>query len=238
MEKRYRVTEFATLIGCGAKTVYRLKDNGKIKSDKEIVNGREIDVIIADDEEIAKLQNIYMKKTDNVGKYYDNVTDNDINYQDNISQSQNNMGNGLTQSDIIDKIMSFSSGINEQVIEMNEAHNKELKQLHEELTQYKSRLPLLEDKANREGYYVKEISDLKTEIDKIKSDNEMTMSRKNRIFSVIVVILSVLFLTVSGILIYKLMNPTIIEKTNTIETIKEVKVEVPVPTPIKTNKKR
>lgn len=228
MEKRYRVTEFATLIGCGAKTVYRLKDNGKIKSDKEIVNGREIDVIVATDEEIEKLQNIYMKKTDNVGKYYDNVTDNDINYQDNISHSQNNVGNGLTQSDIVEKIMSFSSGINEQIIEMNDAHNKELKQLHEELIQYKSRLPLLEDKANREGYYVKEISDLKSEIDKIKSDNEQIMSRKNKTFSVIVVILSALFLTVSGMLIYKLMNPTIIEKTNTIETIKEVKVEVPI----------
>ena len=228
MEKRYRVTEFATLIGCGAKTVYRLKDNGKIKSDKEIVNGREIDVIVATDEEIEKLQNIYMKKTDNVGKYYDNVTDNDINYQDNISHNQNNVGNRLTQSDIVEKIMSFSSGINEQIIEMNEVHNKELKQLHEELIQYKSRLPLLEDKANREGYYVKEISDLKSEIDKIKSDNEQIMSRKNKTFSVIVVILSALFLTVSGILIYKLMNPTIIEKTNTIETIKEVKVEVPI----------
>lgn len=228
MEKRFKVADFARLIGCGAKTVYRLKEDKKLKSDKEIINGREIDIIIATDDKIEELQRQYSKKYDNIGKYCDNVTENDIYCNDNYGQ---NPEKSITQSEIIEKIMTFSKETNEMIMDINDKNIKEIQRLSEELVQYKSRIPLLEDKAQREGVYLQEISDLKTENEKIKTENEKKLSRQNKIFSVIVLILSLLLLTVTGILLYNLstfsynikqnMTKTENEIKNTIETIEK-----------------
>lgn len=219
MDERYKVVDFARIIGCGVKTVYRLIEDNKVRTDKDIVNGRTIAVIVANEEEISDLVRIYRKnpttKTENELQYYDNVTENDIQNQNNISFNQ-------TQSDIIERIMNYSEGVNEQIMTLNSNYTKQLNDLTNELSEYKSKIPLLEDKAAREGLYLQEISDIRSEMNRKLSEK----NKQNQIMLFIFSVIILFFMTISVILSWKLYenikNPTIIEKTNTIETIREV----------------
>lgn len=227
MEEKFKVVDFARIIGCGVKTVYRLIDDGRLRTVKDIQNGRTISFIVANDEEISELVRIYQKTSktvsENDGKYYDNVTENDFQGQSKVIQNQ-------AQSDIIDRIMTFSEGINEQILTLNSNYNKKIDELNNELNQYKSKLPLLED---RQGLYLQEISDIKSEKDRLISDYDTKLSEKDKeknrqfiIFSVIIIF----FMTITVILAMKLYdnmkNPVVIEKVNTIETVREVSAPI------------
>lgn len=223
MDERYKVIDFARIIGCGVKTVYRLIDDGRIKTVKDIENGRTITFIVANEEEISDLIRNYQKnsktRTENDTQYYDNVTEND-------TQSQNNVVNNLTQSEIIDRIMTFSEGVNEQLITLNNNYNKQLNDLANQLIEYKSKIPLLEDKAGREGLYLQEISDIKSEMSKKLSEKDKEKNRQLIIFSVIILFFMIITLILSWKLYENIKNPTIIEKINTIETIREATTPV------------
>lgn len=226
MEKRYKVFDFSQIIGCGVKTIYRLIKEDKIRTVKDIQNGRTITFIVANDEKISELIRIYQKnpltKTENDSQYYENVTENN-------SQNHNNVVNNQTQTEIIERIMTFSEGVNEQLIALNSNYNKQLNDLTNQLIEYKSKIPLLEDKANREGLYLQEISDIKSEMKLKLSEKDKEKSRQFYIFSAIVIFFIILSVTLSLKLYENIKNPIIIEKTNTTENTEEVSAPVNVP---------
>ena len=104
----------------------------------------------------------------------------------------------------------------ELIINLTERYNNELKTYAERIIEAESKQLLLEDKANREGFYLQEIKDAKNVTKNVV-----------KYFSITLAVMLLLLVATTGFLIYKLMNPTIIEKQVVIE--KPVIQQVPVP---------
>lgn len=103
----------------------------------------------------------------------------------------------------------------ELIINLTERYNNELKTYAERIIEAESKQLLLEDKANREGFYLQEIKDAKNVTKNVV-----------KYFSITLAVMLLLLVATTGFLIYKLMNPTIIEKQVVIE--KPVIQQVPV----------
>lgn len=158
MEKKFKVADFATLIGIAPKTVYKMIERNEILTDTERVNNRNTTVIITSDEQITELQKIYSKSPVNDGNYYENVTVNNHSMNENESYNTERAdNNSILTSDVIDRIITLNEGYNEQLKTVTE----KLFTANDELVKVKSQQLLLEDKAGREGYYLNEINQLK-----------------------------------------------------------------------------
>lgn len=158
MEKKLKIAEFAALIGVTAKTVYKMVDREEIKTVNEKVNNRLITLVVTNDAEIENFKNIYGKSPVNNGNYEDILTDSVESLNDNI-HSQNSK-NDISASEVLDRI-----------IQINKEYNNELKRVNEELVNTKAQMLFLEDKASREGLYLQEIKELKTENEQLKTGN-------------------------------------------------------------------
>lgn len=159
MEKKLKIAEFAALIGVTAKTVYKMVDREEIKTVNEKVNNRLITLVVTNDAEIENFKNIYGKSPVNNGNYEDILTDSVESLNDNIhSQSSKN---DISVSEVLDRI-----------IQINKEYNNELKRVNEELVNTKAQMLFLEDKASREGLYLQEIKELKTENEQLKTGNK------------------------------------------------------------------
>ncbi len=194
-EIKMKVADFAGLVGCSQKTVYKLIENEQLKTVNELQNGRTIRLIVTNNIEIAEFQKNYGKSPVNESECNEILTVNNaqeskMNVQ-NVSDSENLLN-------VFDKIM-----------EVNNLYNEKLEKVNNELITYKSKQLLLEDKASREGLYLTEINNLK--------------ASKNNILKwliAVIVILSLLLITVSGLLIFNLYN-TVTKVPQTIEIVKE-----------------
>lgn len=194
-EIKMKVADFAGLVGCSQKTVYKLIENEQLKTVNELQNGRTIRLIVTNNIEIAEFQKNYGKSPVNESECNEILTVNNaqeskMNVQ-NVSDSENLLN-------VFDKIM-----------EVNNLYNEKLEKVNNELITYKSKQLLLEDKASREGLYLTEINNLK--------------ASKNNILKwliAVIVILSLLLITVSGLLIFNLYN-TVSKVPQTIEIVKE-----------------
>lgn len=202
-EKIMKIADFAELIGCTSKTIYALIDKEELITGKDRLNGREITVIISNDEQIADLQKRYSKLLVNEVDYEDILTVNEGNKQ------VNNLQNHQQQENLTTVI--------ERLITSNEQVNNQLITVYEELSTEKSKTLLLEDKANREGLYLNEINELKTDNKGLLTINKWSL--------IALAIISTLLIVAIGMLIYNFNNPKIIEK--------EVIVEKIVPAPQK-----
>ncbi len=163
MNKKYRVSEFAELIGTSAKTVYKMEERNELKTDTERINGREIKVIIATDEEIEKFRGNNSFNGVINRNYEDILTDT------NHSQNSNS---DVSVSEMFDKFIEISNNYNERI-----------KTLNEELIDSKSKLLLLEDKAGRENEFFKEISELKTVNEQLQNRNEQLRSSNQKVIN-------------------------------------------------------
>lgn len=158
MEKKFKVADFATLIGIAPKTVYKMIERNEILTDTERVNNRNTTVIITSDEQIAELQKIYSKSPVNDGNCYENVTVNNRSMDDlNTQYMEKINNNNIVTAEVIDRIITLNEGYNEQLKEVTE----KLFTVNDELVKVKSQTLLLEDKAGREGFYLNEINQLK-----------------------------------------------------------------------------
>lgn len=194
-EIKMKVADFAGLVGCSQKTVYKLIENEQLKTVNELQNGRTIRLIVTNNIEIAEFQKNYGKSPVNESECNEiltvnNTQENKMNVQ-NISESENILN-------VFDKIM-----------EVNNQYNERLEKVNNELITYKSKQLLLEDKANREGLYLNEINDLKA-----------SKSNILKWLIAVIVILSLLLITVSGLLIFNLYN-AVDKAPQTIEIVKE-----------------
>lgn len=202
-EKIMKIADFAELIGCTSKTIYALIEKEELITGKDRLNGREITVIISNDEQIADLQKRYSKLLVNEVDYEDILTVNEGNKQVNSLQDHQRQENLTT--------------VIERLITSNEQVNNQLITVYEELSTEKSKTLLLEDKANREGLYLNEINELKTDNKGLLTVNKWSL--------IALAIISTLLIVAIGMLIYNFNNPKIIEK--------EVIVEKIVPAPQK-----
>lgn len=185
MEKKFKVADFATLIGIAPKTVYKMIERNEILTDTERVNNRNTTVIITSDEQIAELQKIYSKSPVNDGNYYENVTVNNHSMNENESYNTERAdNNSILTSDVIDRIITLNEGYNEQLKTVTE----KLFTANDELVKVKSQQLLLEDKAGREGYYLNEINTL-------SKDNKQLVNVNNRLKYVIGILLLIIFCT-------------------------------------------
>lgn len=220
MEKRFSVAEFAALVGTTAKTIYQKIDNyenlpvnEQLATVKEKVKGREITFVVTDSEQIEYYKNLYSKNIVNEGNYYENVTNNNgysqVNNSVSNSESSNDNKNNL---DMFDKLMT-----------LNETYLNRIETVTNELMEYKSKQLLLEDKASKEGLYIKEINELKTDNEKLKTHNKM-------LFTVLTVIISVLITVLITLLIVNNIQ-------NNSDTQKEPVQQEVLKTPVKPVKK-
>ena len=190
MEKKFSVADFAEIVGTTAKTIYQKIDNyenlpvnEQLNTVKERVKGREITFVVTSDEQIAIYKNLYRKDIVNSGNYYENFTNNNGNTP--VSETQNTVkinNNNDLPSNAFDRLMT-----------LNETYLNRIETVTNELMEYKSKTLLLEDKAAREGLYLKEINELETENNKLKTSNK-------RLILVLTIIISVL-ITVLGTLL-------------------------------------
>lgn len=162
------IAEFSALVGTTSKTIYgkinnnsNLPVNEQLKTVKEKIKGREVTLIITNDEQIELYKNLYGKDTVNEGEYYETLTDNNGNEPvENPSDRVRALISEALDIDIFDKLNTVYY-----------EHNQELKKVYEELSTVKGKQLLLEDKAGREGYYINELNELK----KVNSRNKLVI---------------------------------------------------------------
>ena len=171
---------------------------------KKMVNNREITVItIADD----ILNKFTVNNPVNNSDYEELLTDN------NGYNPVNNSTNSVNTQDLIDRVMDYSEQMNITVNNIHNDYTQRLLTVQEELLKEKSKIPLLEDKAGREGLYLQEIKELK--------ENH---KNKMRVLTALLIGLFVIWVITVSFLIYLLLNPRTVTHTETI--IKEVPKEV------------
>ena len=169
MEKKYSVADFAQLVGTTSKTIYQKIDNyenlpvnEQLTTVKEKVKGREVTFIVTSDEQIVTYKNLYRKEAVTDGNYYETVTNSNGYLQ--VNQSQNtvkNNYNNISGGDMFEKLLT-----------LNETYLNRIETVTNELMEYKSKHLLLEDRASREGLYLKEIDELKTDNEKLINRNK------------------------------------------------------------------
>lgn len=193
MERKLKFSEFAELIGTTAKTVYKMEERNEIITVIEKVNNRPTRLVITNDDQIKHFKTIYSKSPFTTGNYEDNVTiNNDGMNNNNPSQTANNN--------------EFVQEMFEKIVILNEEYNNRIEKLNNELIDSKSKLLLLEDKANREGLYLAEINTLKTENNQLKTD-------KTKVANQLVAVIIVLLMVVVGLITYNIATGTKKERT-------------------------
>lgn len=218
MERKLKFAEFADLIGTTAKTVYKMEERKEIVTVIEKVNNRPTRLVVTDDNQINHFKNVYSKSPVNNSNYEENVTiNNDSMNSNNTSQSANN-------NEVVQELF-------EKMLVMNEEYNNRIEKLNNELIDSKSKLLLLEDKAGREGMYLKEINEL-------KSENETLKTSKVKVANQLTIVIVILSMVLVGLITYNVAINTKKERTE-----QEITKPVPVETvtsnkPVKSARKR
>lgn len=188
MERKLKFSEFAELIGTTAKTVYKMEERNEIMTVIEKVNNRPTRLVVTNEDQIKHFKSIYSKSPFTTGNYEENVTINNDSMNNNIpSQTANN-------NEIVQEMF-------EKILVINEEYNNRIAKLNEELIDSKSKLLLLEDKAGREGLYLKEINEL-------KSENETLKTSKVKVANQLTIVIVILLMVVVGLITYNVTTGT------------------------------
>ena len=200
-----------------------MEEREEIITVTEKVNNRPTRLVVTNDEQIKHFRNVYSKTPVNVGNYEDIVTNN------NGSMNVNNSSQSTNNNEVVQEIF-------EKMVTMNEQYNNRIAKLNEELIDSKSKLLFLEDKASREGMYLQEIKELKTENIELKTNKTKVI---HSLIAVIVVLLMVIvgFVTFNVATSEKLSQkqPEVIEPTPTVKVNTKTGKQ-PVKTSVNTNK--
>ena len=186
---RLKASDFAVRVGCTPKTIYdKLKDPSKygLVTEIENIGGRKTTFIITSETQINEWQKIYGKSPS----------------QEVIYEQVNEVQNTSDIDKYADRLEKMSDNFHNRLMKVND-----------ELVTYKSQVPLLEEKANREGLYLNDIRELKKE-----------KQQQLQLFTYILLGVLLLFTVTLGFLFYKLQNPTIVEKVVVKETVKTVNI--------------
>lgn len=239
MERKIKFSEFAELIGVTAKTVYKMEEREEITTVTEKVNNRQTRLVITNDEEIRHFRNIYSNAPVYNGNYEDIVTNN------NESLNCNNSSQSTENSELVQKMF-------DKIVLLNEEYNNRISKLNEELTNSKSQLMFLEDKASREGSYLNEIKELRTENtelltlqkqlstenEALKKDNKAVINEKEKVANRLVIVIIVLLMVIVSLITFNVATAQKKEQTQ-----QEITQSVPVETvtsnkPVKSARKK
>lgn len=217
------VAEFAALVGTTSKTIYgrilnnsELPVNEQLTTVKEKVKGREITLIVTNSEQIELYKSLYGKNTVIDGEYYETLTDNNGYKQyNNVQEPVKNNDNTALNSDLFDKFIT-----------VNNEYNNRLQRLTDELITSKSKMLLLEDKANREGIYINEINDLKKE------------NNRNKLFNkLLLIVIATLLMVIVGYITFTI-GKSVVNNSLTTESTKKEQVQQPAPAQNQVNIKK
>lgn len=178
MEKCLKVAELAAVWEVSVPTTWnRIRKEGLETVIKKDENGKEINYINVSDEIINKYVNNLVNNDNNDinNGYYEDMLSNN-NPINNIKSNNS----ALSASELFDKLTT-----------LNNEYNDRLERLNNELLTSEKQKLLLEDKAGREGLYLKEIDDLKTHNEQLKTHNKTLIT----ILTVILTVLITLFIT-------------------------------------------
>lgn len=178
------IAEFSALVGTTSKTIYgkinnnsNLPVNEQLKTVKEKVKGREVTLIITNDEQIELYKNLYGKDTVINGEYYETVTDINSNSPVNEVQDMVNMPQSIEkQPNYTKELLTLNDYFNDRI----EQKNTELMKVYNELSSVRGNYKLLEYKADREGEFLNQINSLEQQNEDLKSQyNELTLENNN-----------------------------------------------------------
>lgn len=207
MEKELKIAELATLWNVSVPTCWnRIKKERLITFKKKDETNKDISYVSISDEIINKyvineVNNLYNDV--NNGYYEDLLTVNNV----------NNPETPIKSTDFIKDIINLNKGYNEELKTVYNDYNDRLQRLTDELIDYKSKVPLLEDKANREGLYINEINELKKE----NKNNKMLI--KVLITLLITLIMVIMIALTYFITVNNMQQLSDIEKPQQIESV-------------------
>lgn len=168
MEKELKISELAQVWGVSIPTVWKTIEKIGLKPfKKKDENNRNVYHVVISDEHINEnfkegVINHY-KGCYKVNKVYKEDLQGDykggINPQDDFIEGEFTCDENVFRVSAIDKITE----LNKEFINILNIKNDEVINLYKEVYNLKSEQKLLEDKASREGVYLKEINDLKKE---------------------------------------------------------------------------
>lgn len=177
MEKRLKVSEFAEIVGCTPKTVYKMIERNELNTVTEKVNFRETTVIVTNDKQLEDFQKQFGKLPVNEGECNEIVTDN---YSNEPVKSNNSLSN---ENQMIDKI-----------IDLSREYTDRLTLVNEELVNARSQMLFLTDKLKSDNdskdYWQKQY---------FEKDFEVKQSEKSKI-RVIIWLVSVIVLLIIGLI--------------------------------------
>lgn len=223
MEKKLKVSEFASLIGVTQKTVYRMIEREEVKTVIEKVNNRQTTLILTNDEEIKCHRIIYGKDTDNDGNCEDILTVNDEFITDNNRSQTNNNNNSS------DKALQI-------MMELNDKLNDKLEKVNNELIESKSKQLLLAHHESRESFYLEEINGLRTE-------NKQLLNDKDKQYKTSMIVILVLSIVIVGLITFNIVSSMFNNKNIKSDDANISKIENVAPTgdkisPVQPNKKK
>lgn len=210
MERELKIAELASIWGVSVPTTWnRIKKNNLTTFIKKDENNKEVNYVRISEEKLNEYI-INVKNNDKNGYYEDMLNvDNDNN---NVIDAEYTKQNKADRQNIIADVFNSLNDV-------YKAHNEEIKTVYNELTNYKSKVLLLEDKAGREGLYLQQIKDIEAENNTLKKDNNILLK-----WLITVIILSVLIIAALGVALAFYYN----KPPQVIETEKVVTVEKPV----------
>lgn len=207
------IADFATLVGTTSKTIYQkinkfdeLPVNERLVTVKEKVKGREVTLIVTNTDQINFYKNLYGKTPVNNSEYYETLTDNNGYKQvENINELPKPVHDNYSNLSLLNEFITVNNEFNERY----EQKVTELLTLHKELAEVKGRQLLLEDKAGREGLYINEINELKTNNEAVKKSNEKLRY-----------VIAGLIMVIIGLIMYLIMVNNVSQPvTNVSETV-------------------
>lgn len=147
-EKELKISELANIWAVSVPTTWNRVRKEDLKTVKKVdENRKEVNYVIISDKIINKYV-LTVNNNVNNHNYEDILTDNNVN--ENINSNLKYGNDNISASEMFDKLST-----------LNKEYNDRLERVNEELITYKSKTLLLEDKANREGFYINEINTLK-----------------------------------------------------------------------------
>lgn len=176
MDKELKIAELAQVWGVSVPTTWtRIKKMNLSTFIKRSETNKEINYVRISDEQINEfiinaVNNDY--NAANNGYYKETLSNNKI---DNAEDAEISQKKQAADADFIKEIINLNNNYNEQLKTAYETFNNRIERLNEELITFKSKVPLLEDKANREGFYIKENNDLKQEIKSVEKQNKVLL---------------------------------------------------------------
>ena len=234
MERKLKITEFAELVGGSAKSIYeRLKKNSELPENEKLITvkekfkGREIALILTNDEQIKLYKNIYGNLPTMNSNYEEFVTFNEGYSQ--VSESdytEKSPQNNTISVDIFDKLLT-----------LNNEYNDRLERVNSELITAKSQLLYLEDKRNiAEG----DKNHWQDEYFKLNEENKALnkqLDKRNKALLIVITVSITLLITFIGALITYNITTAKTAVTEEVQEVIEVQqpVKQPKPAPAKVN---